>query len=65
MDRVKKKFKEADKGTPPVEMVATKDDPIQIPEHYAYTMAQIAFLEEYKKSINKVNSYSICIKMVK
>jgi hypothetical protein len=52
MKRVKKNFKEADKDTLPVEMVATKDDPIQIPEHYAYTMAQIAFLEEYKKTLD-------------
>lgn len=52
MARIKKKFKEADKDSPPVEMVATKNDLMQIPEHYAYTMAQIAFLEEYKKTLD-------------
>jgi len=52
MARVKKKFKEVDKDSPPVELVADRNDPVQIPEHYAYTMAQIAFLEEYKKTLD-------------
>lgn len=52
MARVKKKFKEADKDNPPVELVADRNNPVQIPEHYAYTMAQIAFLEEYKKTLD-------------
>ena len=52
MARVKKKFKEVDKDNPPVELVADRNNPVQIPEHYAYTMAQIAFLEEYKKTLD-------------
>lgn len=52
MARVKNKFKEADKDNPPVELVADRNNPVQIPEHYAYTMAQIAFLEEYKKTLD-------------
>ena len=52
MARVKKKFKEADKDSLPVELVAERNNPVQIPEHYAYTMVQIAFLEEYKKTLD-------------
>jgi len=52
MARVKKKFKEVDRDNPPVELVADRNNPVQIPEHYAYTMAQIAFLEEYKKTLD-------------